>query len=440
MARLYLIRRNLESFLGPMTVEELAKSYERMHFGLQDEVSGHCGKWVSFDDLDELEKIYPELSHVVREKMLGGWGVSEHTATRLVKNKKERSSHKKSHWGFLFLVVCFGSAAALAAMFFANQKFSSRIFQMSGDQNLISARTYLSENRLDDFQNHLEAIVDDVSERAKRSRKNYHDWIPFLRAYAFLDGGRIDNFPPRLLRGMGTLHAPQDCSIQYWKQQWRSGERGLNQFTRNDALSNQPWVQILSWDPYWIQRRNKDATWIYPQSYYEGCLMMAIEAWKRIDSNRPSAAKDQYGVLARLEFLLSTTRGQIVTHEFDATTSVSSLTCLDRAMQESDLARCRTEHNHGSQWQELLERRRRLTQIRIIIDNGTRHLDNQSLTQISSLSARLPNEDPFNQFNYQAELRFYRSLLRHNGNTREAARQVSFEFKDVNFIPSSNTQ
>ena len=109
MAKLYLIRRNLESFLGPLTLEELKKSYQRMEFGLQDEVAGSYGRWIAFDDLDRIQDHYPELTPVIRETMLGGWGFSQNTATRIIdrgnSGKREKSKGGGLSFGVTLLLV-----------------------------------------------------------------------------------------------------------------------------------------------------------------------------------------------------------------------------------------------------------------------------------------------------------------------------------------------
>src|SRR4051812_38773305 len=90
MSKFYLIRRNLEAFIGPMTLAEMKEAYKRMQFGLQDEVSGHCGPWVSFDNIERVRKHYPEVARIVSEDMLAGWGVSQPEAVRLAPEETKR--------------------------------------------------------------------------------------------------------------------------------------------------------------------------------------------------------------------------------------------------------------------------------------------------------------------------------------------------------------
>jgi|TARA_B100001971_G_C18254002_1_gene580499 hypothetical protein len=67
---LYLIRRNFESFVGPLSYKEFNEAYQRMELGLQDEVAGHCGSWVVLENFKDLKKNYPEIAEVVSPHLL----------------------------------------------------------------------------------------------------------------------------------------------------------------------------------------------------------------------------------------------------------------------------------------------------------------------------------------------------------------------------------
>ena len=105
MAKLYLIRRNLEGFSGPMSLMELKDAFKRMQFGLSDEVSGHCGPWVTMDNLEKVKKTYPEVARIVYEDLASEWGVSSHGDPVPV-SENTRQIRKKSARG-LSLAVTF---------------------------------------------------------------------------------------------------------------------------------------------------------------------------------------------------------------------------------------------------------------------------------------------------------------------------------------------
>src|SRR4051812_11628672 len=128
MAKLYLIRRNLENFSGPMTLGEMKEAYKRMAFGLQDEVSGHCGPWVSLEDLVRVKKHYPEVARIVNEEMLAGWGLSDHSARKIVQEETQKVSVKGTRGlglALTFLVIALVAFVAAVYMASAN-RFSGR--------------------------------------------------------------------------------------------------------------------------------------------------------------------------------------------------------------------------------------------------------------------------------------------------------------------------
>ena len=92
--RLYLIRIDMERFLGPLSQKEMREAYRRMEFGLQDEIAASNKLWVSFDDLELVKRHYPELVGFVKKEMLSGWGSSvlptSFTQDEVTKFKKKR--------------------------------------------------------------------------------------------------------------------------------------------------------------------------------------------------------------------------------------------------------------------------------------------------------------------------------------------------------------
>ena len=71
--KLYLIRVDMERFIGPLTLREVRESYRRMEFGLQDEIAASNRAWVAFDDLERVKRYYPELVGLIKREMLSGW-------------------------------------------------------------------------------------------------------------------------------------------------------------------------------------------------------------------------------------------------------------------------------------------------------------------------------------------------------------------------------
>ena len=52
-SRLYLVRREVESCIGPLSAQDFGRYLARMSIGLHDEVSGHWGPWAFIEDVLE---------------------------------------------------------------------------------------------------------------------------------------------------------------------------------------------------------------------------------------------------------------------------------------------------------------------------------------------------------------------------------------------------
>ena len=94
--KLYLIRVDMERFIGPLTLKEVRDSYRRMEFGLQDEIASSNKPWVAFDDLERINRIYPELGNLIKKEMLSGWGSTEPDTKTTTGVEKVESSSKKT--------------------------------------------------------------------------------------------------------------------------------------------------------------------------------------------------------------------------------------------------------------------------------------------------------------------------------------------------------
>ena len=110
--KLYLIRVNLESFIGPYTLSEVRSAYKRMLFGLQDEIAASNMPWVSFDDLLQVKEHYPELMKFVKQEMLSGWAVTDQSVQidagakrKIVKTSTTSGSANGSGSNFLLSIV-----------------------------------------------------------------------------------------------------------------------------------------------------------------------------------------------------------------------------------------------------------------------------------------------------------------------------------------------
>src|SRR5258708_5662786 len=114
MQKLFLIRRGLDTFLGPMSLQDLRVSYGKMSFGFQDEITGHLGPWVPLENIEALRKFYPEVAAIVHHDIATSWGGGDQV-TKVVRSASavSRSKQSKSRFGtFAFSFFIMAAAAA----------------------------------------------------------------------------------------------------------------------------------------------------------------------------------------------------------------------------------------------------------------------------------------------------------------------------------------
>ncbi len=273
MAKLFLIRRNLETFTGPMTLSEMKDAYKRMQFGLQDEVAGHCGPWVSFDNLSDIKKHYPEIARIVNEDMLAGWGVSDH-GTRIVNEDTKRIDTKSSKGiGLALAFLAIALAAFAAAVYMANGAKMSGKSKDEGDGLTIDQiQGYIEKGDAAGFEDFMNSHMDEMVERTSRPKKAEAQWLPYLRLFAFSHEGQIAGLPAKYLRG-SVAAAPVDCSLKMWRKRWRMSVKNWNEVVVQRKFVRAHWARVLAWDPTWIRRRDNKG-WLGNQNYYVGCLTM----------------------------------------------------------------------------------------------------------------------------------------------------------------------
>lgn len=444
MAKLYLIRRNLESFSGPMSLIEMKAAYKRMQFGLQDEVSGHCGPWVTFEDLARIKKNYPEIARIVNEDMLAGWGVSDH-GSKLV-NEDTRKLDVKATRGIglalTFLVIAL--VAFAAAVYMAN---GSRMSGKNHDGDSLTpeqAMTLLNGGDELGFSALIEDDLPDLVERATRVKRPETAWLPILRHYAFMNEGQLPNFPPKLLRGEGADFSPVDCSLKSWRKRWRDSLKTWNDFLGKKRLIRQHWSYLLAWDPHWIRRREMTG-WLPGENYYTGCLTIADKALTEMfsDATLVSSAADweKMGInkiKQRLSWLVETSKTGQAGMPFPSASSnvLAGWTCLEAARDVKELQKCRDVIGapQGSLdqdiWASYSEERFGWNLLRLVIPmKGA--LPPELLTLLTQQSTKMNKTDHFTRFDYRVELKLMRILLKQVTPIEKAVEKSQAEFPEV---------
>lgn len=355
-AKLYLVRRDLETFTGPVTAAELSKLIERMAVGLRDEVTGHCGPWIFLDDRDKLKKFYSELLPIVQAASVSGWSTDANEFRNEPTVKGPIILAKKKPDRRLILAAAFFGLAVFAAMvawmFAGSGELSSRIIgsqippaseltallQTGGEKEFVAV-----------IQPQLPRIID----RVNRNHDFMAAWLPFLRAYAFFGSGEIDGFSSKKLRGEAGVAAPADCSVKAWTKRWHDALPSFNSVALGGALPSDHWARLLAWDPHWINRRSQSG-WIRPRNFYQGCVMAAVRAFDSIPGGFPAD-----GVRARLAVLSAALENPGKAQEDSSTgkangstkaTAFGLWTCMDLARSRTELDLCLE-----APWQNLMQ-------------------------------------------------------------------------------------
>jgi hypothetical protein len=440
MAKLYLIRRNLETFTGPMTLSEMKDAYKRMQFGLQDEVSGHCGPWVSFDNLAEIKKNYPEIARIVNEDMLAGWGVSDH-GTRIVNEDTKRIDTKSTRGiGLALTFLAIALAAFAAAVYMANgAKMSGKAGSDGEPLSTDQIQSYIERGDAAGFEEFMQSRMAELVERTSRPKKPEQQWLPYLRLYAFTHEGQIPGLQPKYLRGTNVQAAPVDCSLKMWRKRWRMSVRNWNELVVQRKFVRAHWARVLAWDPAWIRRRDNKG-WLGNQNYYVGCLTMADKALAEMYNDTTlvtsSADWEKIGinkVKQRLVWLLEMTRdgqsGQSAQPAVDNTLSI--WTCFEGAKDLAALNRCRdSQSTDQDAWASYNDERYGWNLLRLAA-NTKGSLSPELVGQLGTYSAKLSKGDHFTRFDYRAELKLMKTLTTVKTPADKAVDKTLQEFPDV---------
>lgn len=438
MANLYLIRRSLENYVGPFTLGELKEQYRQMEFGLQDEIAGGFGKWIALDNVSSLKKNYPEVGKFVQEELLGGWAVATGADKELISPERKRSRRTKRRvlpfgLGLMFLLIL---ALMIAAVYFVRTgKLSSKFFDRARTGETDGLIKLIESNDLTTFDTTIETMLPKILPKMVRSRKTYNEWIPFVRFYAFRKDGNVEGLKPKLLRGMGQIDAPQDCSMSYWAQKWIDSSPHWDDFRQGKDTPSSDAEIILLWDPYWIKRRHLVEGWIKPINYYEGCLLMAQQALTNVlkEANNPDANTLGGELLQRLGAISKIIQGKTPTPADNPFGILGYMTCLEIAQSPSELSMCRyKDANVSAGIKKFLASYYGRNQIRLML-TGTTIVTDDNLAEMNRLQKILKSKDDFNSFNYQAETKFLLTILLNQGSIKESLKRIKYDFPEVDF-------
>jgi hypothetical protein len=458
--RLYLIRRDTREFLGPMTADEFKEKISRMEFGLQDEISGHCGPWVVLDQIEPVQQHYPEIAALLSQNLPLSWReitghakvISRQDARRDSgrgnRNRKSTSSRESRRRDYddlqeyilknqrrknrnLIIALC--SVALIAAGIYAFNSRKDDAMVSTAEASALASRPDTSE-----FMSYMGLKVIPGAGKMIRNPKNSAAWLPYLRMYAFHSTGSVEGVPQKTLRGELPSSAPLDCGVDTLKKRWRENSSQIVTFVQGKSLSKNTWTRILALDPHWIRRRYAKG-WIKPRNYYEGCLQMALTSVRSLssDTNLGADPNDQMTpeilnqVNKRLQSQLEILATGKSTVPSDLTSVTGVLTCYDSAQSMMERDTCK-RFGDGS-FNALFDERGLISILRVIeLSDGLP--DVKSSAALKDASQRFPSEDFMSRNELVTEGKFIAAIL--SGLTVEQAiAKVEAENGDIKFRP-----
>ncbi len=448
-SRYYLVRRECREFLGPMAAPEFKQRFDRLEFGMQDEVSGHCGPWVVLDRKDELLKHYPELAKIFGEDLPLSW--RENTGhAKVISRKDSRKDQKKNldeqrrsrndfhnymeqrnRQSTTRKVVAFLTLAVSIAV--------SAFILIQRDEYPSVDDVALAAQKQDpsEFLNIMGLKVIPQAGKLVKSQKQQIIWLPYLRMYAYFTTGAIDGVPQKLLRGDAPMAAPQECSVDFWKRKWRESSDQNITFVQGKSLQKNPWTKLLTLDPEWVRRRPQKG-WSRPRSYLEGCIMTAFAAMRSLASGVKSETEVSTDMPEGVsEMVLGRLRSQLdVINNGRASQApvagfLSRLSCLETQARVEDLNLC--INGVDPQFKPLLDERIAFAVLRIAFQSADIQLDKQQLSQrLQSLAAKFQTEDVMGRLDLGPETKMV-SYLAAGDSPSQALSKIEQEYPDLKF-------
>ena len=447
--RYFLVRREAREFIGPMTIDEFKQRFDRLEFGMQDEVSGHCGPWVVLDHRDDMLKHYPEIARVFGENLPLSW--RETTGHAKVISRKdtrkdkrnELEQQKKARTDFhRYMELRKRQAIARTRMALLTVVVSLVIgawIVLNKDEtpelNEIQALAQKSDPT--EFLNVMGVKVIPQAARLSKSQKMQPVWLPYLRMYAFYTTGSIEGVSQKLLRGDVSPALPTDCSVDFWKRKWRENVNSTLMFIQGTSMQKNPWTKLLSIDPDWVRRRPSKG-WSKPRSYVEGCLMTAHTAMRSMSSEKNSDNSEfismevSSGILARLRFQLDAINGNRTNVPNGLTGLLAQLTCFETQAALVDLEQCR--RSFDQQFKPLFDERYASAVLRLVIASKNPGLEKSLTALVGNTLPRMVTEDFMSRLDMAPEIKLM-GYLNSYGDVEQALVRIGEEYPEMSFKP-----
>ncbi|HYX33105.1 MAG TPA: hypothetical protein VE954_08305 [Oligoflexus sp.] len=434
MDKLYLIRVDMERFLGPYSLKQVKEAYSRMEFGLQDEVAGSLRQWVAFDDFESIRKHYPELVQLVQREMLSGWGVSTHSAmgTSPLPAKVKAPSKPRSGSSvpvlFILVLVLFVVLGVVGISLYKDGEFG-HLVGMIKDRQLYNAKVQYG----DQYNAKFEAFMDrnrEMINAALKKKKTSTLWLPYVRAVAFEKDGRWDGLSAKKLRGQADGFLPQDCSMGAWEQRWTQSRDQWARFLDGREFPKEEWAYLLALDPHWIRTRTPAPGWLNPGSYAEACLRMAVKAMQRLTGDNMSWEAKVF--VSRMRWQIGVIKAQVPDEDFEMSGTLWALSCIEDAREESALKNCLGSVNPKPGWREAFDVSVLQRKIELAL-TGRNTVEAEQLGALEALVSDFGNRAPNYYLPREPELKFYQEIVQQKGNISDAQNLMQQKYPAMNF-------
>lgn len=380
----YLVRRNLETIVGPMTLKEFKDKFEHMEFGLQDEISSHCSKWIFLEDAKKLKVYYPSVYKYIFSD-LRTWTDQMNQKVNL--SSKKKPSKKKSKIAKRMWMVFLGVVFLISMLVWHNRAYLYQEFQASTDDtqiDLVEVKNFYDGGQFDQLDAYMRSYEAQIARKANSAEAK--DWLPYIRWFVYFKGGNMDDVSAQTLKGEEAElnNTPVDCSFNSWKYRFQESIRDWRAIFSGQELPKAHWSRILAWDPHWIKRRPSEG-WLQPSNYYGGCVFMALQGFLVLSEEQDFVALVDSVYPNEAGRYLNTIKNRLLwlSHVVNGTEKPSQsvlrrrsidlerLTCYESSMTHEGLKKCLNLPASEDDWYKYMYGRFSNNSLRLILQNRT---------------------------------------------------------------------
>ena len=318
--------------------------------------------------------------------------------------------------------------------------FSSKSSDAAGSVTVAQVASALSKVDTKEFVAMMQNNLTEIVARHNRNKEGGLEWLPYLRAYAFLVDGHVEGISPKTMRGGNAALAPVDCSEKSWRKRWKESTKTWGAFVSGKNTVRAPWARLLAWDPHWIRRRSPKG-WILPRNYYEGCVQQAYKSFINLKTDATAVSEgidvnspEFLAIGARLKWLVDTSFAMpsLTPDAVEKDNVLSLWTCYESADSIGAIAQCYESIKISEASLAYNDERIAAALLRLTIKANA--ADQDVVAELRARFAMLQGGDSFTRTDYSSELRFVRSVLKVESiPDATASEKAPADYTDVNF-------